>query len=130
MFAEREQQIAVAPLHDAAAEVIAARERAFLAEDHLHVVELRRLAVGETRARHRGAPAARCRFGEAEIDRLVGGEVAVERDIVQAALAGRADRRHAGNRRRKLAVALTTRRRPGRSVTSIRPSGRNASPHG
>ena len=58
VFAHGEPEIAVEPLHDTAAIVIAARERTFLAEDHLHLVELRRFAVAEACARHRGASAA------------------------------------------------------------------------
>ena len=58
MIAHGEEQIAVARLHDAAAEMVAARGRALLAEDDLHVVEPRRLAVVEPRARQRGAAAA------------------------------------------------------------------------
>src|SRR5437660_12880387 len=45
VLAQREPEIAVAALPDTAAVVIAARQRTFLAEDHLHVIELRRFAV-------------------------------------------------------------------------------------
>src|SRR5436305_226483 len=76
VIAQREPQIAVAPLHDAATIMIAARQRTFLAEDQLDIVELRRLTVGEARARHRSAAAARRGLGEAEIDRLIRREVA------------------------------------------------------
>ena len=40
MIAERDEQIAVGGLRDAAAIVIAARQRPVLAEDHLDLVEL------------------------------------------------------------------------------------------
>ena len=58
--------------------------RTFLAEDHLHVFEP---VAGEARARHRGAAAAVVRLGEAEIDGLVLREAAIERDVMQPALA-------------------------------------------
>ena len=88
VIAHREQQIAVAALHDAAAEMIAARQRAFLAEDHLHVVELG-ASPSVSRARAIAVrPPPRCGLGEAEIDRPVRREVAVEHDVVQSALAG------------------------------------------
>ena len=72
MVAHAEEQIVVGGLRDAAAEMIAARERAVLAEDHLDVVEAGRvLSSIEPRARQRGACAAARRFGIAEIDRVV-----------------------------------------------------------
>ena len=82
--------------------MVAARQRPVLTEDHLDVVEL--AVVGKRRARHRGARAAAGRLGEAEIDHLVLREAAVEHDVVQAALAGRHDLRHALQRRGQLAV--------------------------
>ncbi len=45
-----QEQIAVACLHDAAAEMPAARRRPFLPEDHLDVVEPRRAASSIRRA--------------------------------------------------------------------------------
>ena len=40
VLAHRQEQIAVRALRDAAAEMVAARQRAVLVEDHLDVVEL------------------------------------------------------------------------------------------
>src|SRR5262249_36900080 len=50
-----EEQVAVGALRDAAAEVVAARERALLVEDDLDVAELGARLVDELRARHCGA---------------------------------------------------------------------------
>ena len=110
--------------------MIAGRQRPVLAEDDLDVVEAA-VAVVQLAARHRGAPAAGGAFGEAEIDRLVLRKGVVERDVEQAALAGGPDLGHALERRRKpVRPRVTMRMRPGRSVTSMRPSGRNASAQG
>ena len=70
MFAQRDEQIAVVGLHDAAAIMIARRQRPFLAEDDLDVVEPA-VAVVQLGARDRGAAAAAGALGEAEIDGLV-----------------------------------------------------------
>ncbi len=101
VIAQRQEQVVVRRLHDAAAEMPAARRRSFLAEDHLHVVEL---VTGELGPRHRGAAAALVRIGETEIDGLVLREVAIERDVMQPALARREHFRQAGKRRGELAV--------------------------
>src|SRR5262249_9777716 len=113
MIPEREEQVAVLCLDNAAAEMVAARQRALLAEDHLDVVEARRAVLDEVRPRHRGARAAAGCFGEAEIDGLVLRVVAVERYVVQAALALRKNLRHPGERRRRLAVAGDDAQPPG-----------------
>jgi hypothetical protein len=81
-----------------------ARRRPFLREDHLDVLEPRRVAVDEARTRHGGLTAAAGRNGEAEIDRAVLGEAAIEDHVMQAALIAREHGRHAGNRRRKLSI--------------------------
>ena len=47
MVAQGEEQCVVRHLHDAAAEMVAARQRPLLPEDDLTVFELRRLAVRE-----------------------------------------------------------------------------------
>jgi hypothetical protein len=96
--------VAVRGLRDTAAEVIAGRERPVLSEDHLDVIEPRRCALDELRARERGAAAPVRRFCKTEIDRIVLPIVAIEHHIVQAALTAREDLRHAGERRRELAV--------------------------
>ena len=70
------------------------------------------------------------RLGVAPVDQLVLREARVERDVEQAALAAGVDRRQPGDRLRQLPSVPTTRSRPGRSVTSILPPGRNAMPHG
>ena len=103
MLAQRDEQIAVVRLHNAATIVIAGRQRPFLPEDDRDVVEA---AVGVVQPcpRHGGKAAATGTLGEAEIDRLVLGEAAVEHDVVQAALAGRRDLRHALQRRGQLAI--------------------------
>ena len=92
-------------LHDAAAIMVAARERAFLAEDDLQLLELRLGAIVEPRARHRGAAAAVGGIGEAEIDRPVLRVIAVEDDVEQSALSAREDRRQAFDCGRQFSVA-------------------------
>src|SRR5262249_14833195 len=57
MFAERDEQIAVIGLRYTAPIMVARRQRAFLPEDHLGLVEPA-AAVVEFGARHRGAAAA------------------------------------------------------------------------
>src|SRR5712691_1022809 len=104
MVAHRQEQVVVGGLHDAAAKMLAARERAFLVEDRLDVVEPRRAFIDQTRARERRAGAAVDRFGIAKIDDLVLRIAAIEHDVVQAALTGCEDFGHAGERRRQLAV--------------------------
>src|SRR5262249_61689080 len=47
MLPEREEQVVVGGQRDAAAEMVAARQRPLLAEDHLDVVEARRAFVRE-----------------------------------------------------------------------------------
>ena len=102
VIAQRQEQIVVRRLHDPAAEVPATRRRAVLAEDDFHVFQP---VAGQPRARHRGVPAAALmRLGEAEIDGLVLREIAVERDVVQPALARCINARHAGQRRREFAL--------------------------
>ena len=105
MVAHGEEQVAVRRLRDATAEVIAARQRAFLAEDHLDVGEARGSFVDETRAGERGASPASRRFGIADIEGLALRVVAVEGDIMQPALALCEHLGDAAERRRKLAIA-------------------------
>jgi hypothetical protein len=104
MVAHAEKQIVVGCLRDAAAEMIAARERAVLMEDHLHILEPRSGVVEEPCTGERRARAAAARLGEAEIDRMVLRVAAVEHDVVQATLARGEHLRHAGEWRRELAV--------------------------
>ena len=101
MFAQRDEQIAVVGLRDAAAVMIARRQRPLLTEDDLDVVEAA-VAVVQFRARDRGASAAVGALGEAEIDRPVLRKGFVGDDVEQAALAGRPDVGHALERRREL----------------------------
>ena len=104
VVAHAQKEIAVAGLHDAAAEMSAVGERAVLAEDHLDVGEPGRAFVHQLGARQRGARAAVHRIGIAEIDRMVVAIAAVESHIEQPALARREDFRHPGKRRRDFAV--------------------------
>src|SRR5690349_12879146 len=84
--------------------MIAARERPFLMEYHLDVIEPWRCLIDELRARERSARATARWFCEAEVDRAVLRIVAVEHDIVQSTLTACGDVRHARERRRELAV--------------------------
>jgi len=104
MVAHAEKQIVVGCLRDAAAEMIAARERAVLMEDHLHILESRSGVVEEPCTGERRARAAADRLGKAEIDGVVLRVTAIEHDVVQAALARGEHLRHAGEWRRELAV--------------------------
>src|SRR5215468_8060401 len=89
MLAGGQEEIVVRRLHDTAAEMIAARERAGLTEDHLDRVEPGRAFIHQPSACERGAPAAFHRLGVTEIDGVVLCKAAVERDVEQAALARR-----------------------------------------
>src|SRR3954454_11844634 len=91
-----QEQIAVRGLRNTTTEMIAGRQGPVLAEDHLGAVEPRRPRFGELCPCQRGASAAPGWLSEAEIDRPVLGEAAVERDIVQAALAAGKDLWQAG----------------------------------
>ena len=71
MVAHGQEQIVVRHLHDAAAEMIAARQRPILLEDRLDVVEPRRFVGHQCRARHGRARAAVGRFGDSR-NRLCG----------------------------------------------------------
>jgi hypothetical protein len=103
MIAERHEQIAVGALRDAAGDIVAAGRRPDLAEDDDDAVKPRRIAGVELGARHRDVVAV---IGvEAEIDRAVLREGAIQRDIEQSGLAAAGDLGHAGQRRRQLAVA-------------------------
>ena len=106
MIAERDEQIAVARLHHAAADVQAARDGPALTEDRVHRDQARRPAVLlQLRVRDRDAAAALGGFGVAEVDRAIGCEIAAEHHVHEAGLALRVDLRHAGERRRQLAGA-------------------------
>ena len=104
MLAQRDEQIAVVGLRDAAAVMIARRQRPLLAEDDLDLVELAS-AVVEFGARDRGASTAVGPLGKAEIDGLVLREGFVGDDVEQAALARRPHLGHALERRRDLSFA-------------------------
>src|SRR5262249_29882207 len=58
MFARSEEEVVVGRLHDAAAEMVAVRERTLLPENHPDAVEAGGAAVDELRARERAACAA------------------------------------------------------------------------
>ena len=94
MLTERDEQIAVVSLRNAAAVVIARRRRSFLAEDDPGVVEAA-ASVVQFCTRDRGPSAAVGPFGEAEIDGLVLRKGFVDGDVEQATLAGRPDLGHA-----------------------------------
>ena len=101
VLAQRDEQIAVIGLRDAAAVMIARRQRPLLAEDDLDVVEPA-LAVGEPGARDCGASTALGPLGKAEIEALVLRKGFVGDDVEQAALAGRPHLGNALERRRDL----------------------------
>ena len=106
MIAERDEQIAVARLHHAAADVQAVRDGAALAEDRGHRDQARGPAILlQPPMRDRDAAAALGRLGVAEINRSILFEVAAEHHIHEAGLALRVNSRHAGERRRQLAGA-------------------------
>src|SRR5215831_13156754 len=99
-----QKQIVVRRLHNAAAEMVAAGERACLAEDYLDRIEPGRAFVHQPTARERGARTAVHRLGVTEIDGLILREAAVEHDVEQAALARREHLRHTAERGRERAV--------------------------
>ena len=107
--------------------MVAAPDLRLLAEDHLDAVEA---ALAEFPARHRGSGAALARLGIGEINEAVRFEVGVDGHIEQSALPYGNDLRHAGEWLGELAVLRHEAQRPERSVTSILPSGRKASPQG
>ena len=118
---------------EARAEMVALSAGRLLAEDHLHVLEAAAVALEhELGARDAGAVlAVVARLGVGEIDDAAGGEVGRQQDVEQAALAAGGDLRHALQDGGESLPSLPTRRmRPGRSVTSSRPSGRKGMPHG
>src|SRR5437879_6285772 len=86
MLAQRDEQIAVVCLHDAAAIVIARRQRSLLPEDDLDIVKP---SVGITQLcpRHGCTAAATGSLGEAEIDGFALRVGFVEDDVEQSALA-------------------------------------------
>src|SRR6266851_6070457 len=86
MLAQRQEEIVVESLRDAAAEMIAARERTVLMEDHADVGEPWRALLEEPRTRERRAPAAAHGLGIAEIEGVILRIGAVESDVVQTAL--------------------------------------------
>src|SRR3984893_13564849 len=111
-LARGQEQRAVARDRDARAEVETAFDRGFLAENHLHVGELRLAALfEEVGARERstvridraGRPAW---LGGAEIDDAALFEIGREHDVEQAALTDRSHRGHAFDRRRQFAVMI------------------------
>ena len=84
--------------------MVAAGERACLAEDHLERIEPGRAFVHQPSARERGARATLHRLSVTEIDGLILREATVERDVEQAALARREHLRHPAERGRECAV--------------------------
>src|SRR5207245_2288818 len=86
MFAQRDKQIAVTCLHDAAAIVIARRQRSFLAEDDFDIVKPA-IGVVQFCPRYRGTAAATGSLGKAEINGVVLPIGFVEDDVEQSALA-------------------------------------------
>jgi len=83
-LAQRDEEPPVAREHEARAEVFRAVDLGLLAEDHLQPGQL---VAFQPRARHRGAVAALAGLAVAQVDQLVLGELRVERNIQQAALA-------------------------------------------
>ena len=104
MLAQRNEQVAVAGLHDAAAIVIARGRRPVLPEDDPEIVKPA-AGVVQFRPRHGGTAAAAGPFGEAEIDRPVLGIGPVDNHVEQSALAGRPDLGHPLERRGEHAIA-------------------------
>ena len=86
MFAQRDKQIAVTCLHDAAAVVIARRQRSFLAEDDFDIVKPA-IGVVQFCPRYRGTAAATGSLGKAEINGVVLPIGFIEHDVEQSALA-------------------------------------------
>ena len=110
-FAESDEQPAVTREHQPRSEVMAALHRRLLAEDDLHAGEL---AALEHAARDRGSVASLAGLRVGQVDEAVLREGGVERHVEQAALPLGLDRRHSGNRRTHLAVALDeSQTRPG-----------------
>jgi len=95
---------AVLRLRDPAAEIEAGRNRPFLLEDDLDLFEPGLAFVVEPGARHRHLAAAPRRLGEAEIDRVVRFERAVEHHVGQSDLVVGVDFRQARDWRRQPAV--------------------------
>ena len=114
---------------DPRAVVVPAPDLGALAVDDL---DLGQGAAVEAAARdRRSGRAALARLRKAQVDGLVLGELRVDGDVEQAALALKEDRRRAGDRRRERAVlGDDSAAGPARSVTIIWPSGRKARPHG
>jgi hypothetical protein len=123
MVPHAEKEIVVGRLHDAAAEMIAAGERPVLVEDHRDVFEPGRAFVHQPGACKGRARARARQLGVAEINRLVASVIAVDDDVVQAALARREDLRDAGECGRELAV-------PGDDAQAARALGDQHSPVG
>src|SRR5690606_21505358 len=96
-LARADPEVAVRAKSDAMPVVPAAVHLRYLPPDDLETDELAAVAVErEPRARHRGAAgAARARFGVADIDELVVGEVGVQHDVAEPALTAVADLGHA-----------------------------------
>ena len=130
MIAEREKQIAVGRLHDAAAELMP-REGGPCCRKMTLTSSRRGACRHRAGARHRGAAAAVGRLGIAEIDRAVSA-----RSRGRATTSSKPPWPRAktfgtpASGGDSLPSRVTMRMRPGRSVTSMRPSGRKASDHG
>ena len=132
-IAQRDEQRAVAAEDQPAAEVQRRGQRRRLVEDDLDVLDLRRRAVDEPAAGDRGVVLPLVAAARRSSSRSADSSGRPDRAPRRAGRPGprASTAREARHRLRHcLPSALTTRSRPGRSVTSILPSGRNASPHG
>ena len=72
-------------------------QRRALRVDHLHVLDARRIAVHEPAARDGGVVHAVAGFGVAPVNEPIRREPRIDRDVEQAALAARVDRRKPGD---------------------------------
>src|SRR5262249_18524742 len=104
VVAKRQEEAAVLRLGDPAAEIEAGRYRPLLMEDDLDLLEPGPAFIVELGAGHRHLATAPRRFGEAEIDRAVPVERAIERNVGQSDLIVGVDFWQAGDRRRQPAV--------------------------
>ena len=127
----RDEERAVAAEHQPAAEVRPRVERRRLMEDDLDVFDARRGVLDQPASSDRRVVGAAVAWlCVAPVDQPIRCEAWIERDVEQSTLSPGVHRWQARTGSDSLPSAPTTRRRPGRSVTSIRPSGRKAMPHG
>ncbi len=130
MLAQRDEQIAVVGLRDAAAIMIARRQRPLLAEDDLDLVEPAACRRRVWRAPRRCGRRRRC--ARRSRNRWSCSARRICRRRRRAGRPGRTPTPRATplSGGESCPSLVTMRMRPGRSVTSIVPSGRNASAHG